>query len=69
MISKISKKLRENTRNFGIFERILITDYIGGSTDMIGRLIGQFFYRLIGRLIGIGRTLGSDNAVLFFDVR
>ena len=35
----------------------MAADLIGGLPIIIGRLIGAVFDRLIGRLIGIGRTL------------
>ena len=57
MIKKKSQNLCENGRNYKVFWVYFMADYIGGLPIMIGRLIGRFFHRLIGRLIGIGRTL------------
>ena len=46
-LSKKSQKLRENGQNLKVFWVYLMADYIGGLPIMIGRLIG------------IGRTLGN----------
>ena len=63
---KKSQKLRENARNLKVFGGRLYR-WIADNNRPINR---PFFHRLIGRLIGIGRTLISDKTltVVFYQI-
>ena len=64
---KLKKNVKKIFEIWGIFTPFLsklAADLIGGLPIIIGRLIGAVFDRLIGRLIGIGRTLLYGNALI-----